>query len=92
MKESFIELHKEGPLTLEKLKGAGISWSEVFDELPITIQNSNLAKALLAQVQPAYASHSDFKDLQLGSGPLLHKSLDYMNEYLDEVVAEQQKV
>ena len=92
LKETFIELYKAGPLTVEKLKEASISWSEVFEELPITIQNSNLAKAVLATIQPSAASHSEFKELQLGSGSVLHKSLDYMNEFLDEVVAEQQKV
>lgn len=92
LKESFIDLHRAGPLTLEKLKEANISWTGVFEELPITIEHSNLAKAVLAQIQPSFAGNSEFKELQLGTGPVLHKSLDFMNEYLDEVVAEQQKV
>ena len=92
LKEAFIELFKAGPLTMEKLKEANVSWDQVFEELPIIIQNSNLAKAVLASIQPAAASTSDYKELQLGSGALLYKSLDFMNEFLDDVVAEQQKV
>lgn len=93
LREGFIELYKAGPLTMEKLKGANIAWDDVFEELPIRIQNGNLAKALLAHIEPNTASQQhDFKELQLGSGPMLLKTLDFMNEFLDETVAEQQKV
>lgn len=92
LKDGFIELYKAGPLTIEKLRTANVAWHDVFEELPIKIQNGNLAKAILAQIEPAAASQqSDFKDLRLGSGPMLLKSLDFMNEFLDDAVAEQQK-
>lgn len=93
LKDAFIELYKAGPLTVEKLKLANLAWSDVFEELPVRIQNSTLAKAMLAQIEPATATQQpDFRDLLLGSGPMLLKSLDFMNELLDEVIAEQQKV
>ena len=77
---------------MDKLKLANLAWSDVFEELPVRIQNSTLAKAMLAHIEPATAAQQpDFKDLQLGPGPMLLKSLDFMNEFLDEVVAEQQK-
>ena len=93
LKDGFIELYKAGPLTMEKLKAANVAWHDVFEELPIKIQNGNLAKALLAHMEPAFASQqSDFKELRIGSGPMLLKNLDFMNEFLDDTVAEQQKV
>lgn len=93
LKDVFIELYKAGPLTMEKLKTANLAWNDVFEELPIHIQNSTLAKALLSQLEPAAPSKQpDCKNLQLGPGPMLLKALDFMNEFLDEVVSEQQKV
>jgi hypothetical protein len=50
-------------------------------------------RALLATIEPSQASQApEFKELQLGSGPMLLKTLDFMNEFLDDTVAEQQKV
>ena len=93
LKETFIELYKTGSLTIEKLKAASLAWNDVFEELPIRIQNSNLATALLAHIEPTPGSQqSDFQELALGTGPMLLKTLDFMNEFLDDVVAEQQKV
>ena len=93
LKETFIELYKNGSLTMEKLKAASLAWNDVFEELPIRIQNSNLAMALLAHIEPTPGSQqSDFQELALGTGPMLLKTLDFMNEFLDDVVAEQQKV
>ena len=78
---------------MEKLKAANVAWHDVFEELPIKIQNGNLAKAVLAHIEAAPATQqSDFRELQLGSGPMLLKTLDFMNEFLDDTVAEQQKV
>jgi len=93
LRERFIEVYKAGPLTMEKLKAANLAWNDVFEELPIRIQNGNLARALLASIEPSQASQTpDFGELQLGSGPMLLKTLDFMNEFLDDTVAEQQKV
>jgi hypothetical protein len=44
LRENFIELYKAGPLTIEKLKAANLAWNDVFEELPIRIQNGNLAR------------------------------------------------
>ena len=44
LREKFIEVYKAGPLTMEKLKTANLAWNDVFEELPIRIQNGNLAR------------------------------------------------
>lgn len=45
LRERFIEVYKAGPLTMEKLKAANLAWNDVFEELPIRIQNGNLARS-----------------------------------------------
>lgn len=54
LKDGFMELYKSkgGPgLTADKLKAASIGWADIFEEIPVSVQNSNLVSALMAQVR-----------------------------------------
>ena len=86
-------MYKEGALTGEKMREAAISWKDVFDEIPINVHSSPLATALLHSIEPNTVPDSrDFARLDLSVGPLLQKNLEFLNDCLDDVVAEQQKV
>jgi len=86
-------VYKEGALTGEKMREAAISWKDVFDEIPINVHSSPLATALLHTIQPnTIADGRDFARLDLSVGPLLEKNLEFLNDCLDDVVSEQQKV
>lgn len=75
------------------MREAAISWKDVFDEIPINVHSSPLATALLHTVEPnTVADGRDFARLDLSVGPLLEKNLEFLNDCLDDVVAEQQKV
>ena len=75
------------------MREAAISWKDVFDEIPINVHSSSLATALLHTVEPnTIADGRDFARLDLSVGPLLEKNLEFLNDCLDDVVAEQQKV
>jgi C-terminal region of eIF3h len=59
LKDGFMELYKgKGApgLTADKLKGAGIGWTDIFEEIPVSVQNSNLVCALMAQVRETESS------------------------------------
>ena len=93
LQDAFIELYKAGSITMEKLKAANVTWHDVFEDIPIRIQSSALVSALMAHIVPDTPGlQSEFDKLSLGAGPLLEKNLDFMNECLDDVVQEQQKV
>ena len=86
-------MYKEGNLTTEKLREAAVAWKDVFEEIPIHVRNSPLATALMASIEPdTVADTKDFERLQLGVRPLLEKNLEFLNDCLDDIVAEQQKV
>ena len=86
-------MYKEGNLTTEKLREAAVAWKDVFEEIPIHVRNSPLATALMASIEPdAVADTKDFERLHLGVRPLLEKNLEFLNDCLDDIVAEQQKV
>lgn len=93
LKDSFMEVYKGGKFTVEAMKAAGVSWKDVFQEIPIHIHNSSLATALMGQLKPtAPAQQCDFDRLQLSAAPLLEKNLEFINDCLDDMVAEQGKV
>jgi translation initiation factor 3 subunit H len=78
---------------MEKLRDAGVSWKDVFDEIPIMVKNSSLGVALTASVESdTPIDHRDTNRLSVGVRPLLEKSLEFLNDCLDDIVAEQQKV
>lgn len=86
-------MYKEGNLTTEKLREAAVAWKDVFEEIPINIRNSPLATALVASIEAdAVADTRDFERLNMGVGPLLEKNLEFLNDCMDDIVAEQQKV
>jgi len=93
LKDKFMEVYKTGNLTVEAMRTANVTWRDVFEEIPIYVHNSSLATALMAQLSPtAPALQCDFDRLTLSSEPLLEKNVEFVNECLDDMVAEQNKV
>ena len=91
--QAVAQVYKEGGLTGEKMREAAISWKDVFDEIPINVHSSPLATALLHSIEPdTVADSRDSARLDLSVGPLLEKNLEFLNDCMDDIVAEQQKV
>jgi len=84
-----------------KLKASGknefIDPKNIFEELPITLSNPSLVKALLYDV--ADGRHGDYDDkldctfdrLDLGTNPYLEKHLEFLCNWVDDLAAEQHK-
>jgi translation initiation factor 3 subunit H len=91
--DSFVAAYREGALTIEKIRLKGLSWRDVFVEIPISIHNSPMAVALMTEMEaPSVCSQIDFDRLGLGVTPLLEKNLDFLNECLDDLLSEQNKL
>jgi hypothetical protein len=41
-----------GSLTIEKIRAKGLSWRDVFVEIPIIVHNSPMAAAVAAEIAP----------------------------------------
>lgn len=62
-------------------------------EVPIKIHNSSLAQALIADLNPAAgATAGDLERLSLGNAAYLSKTMGNLNECMDDLLNEQQKV
>lgn len=62
-------------LTAEKLKAAGIGWGDCFQEIPVSIQNSALVTALMAQVIGGLSDCLTDRDLEIMNEIPIHMSV-----------------
>ncbi|CAD7700775.1 unnamed protein product [Ostreobium quekettii] len=94
LKDSFIELYKANSApTAEVLAAQGLSWHNIFQEVPITIQNSSLVSALVTQLDPDEAMLEDDVDrLSLSTTGFLEQNMSFLGECMDDLVQEHRKV
>lgn len=94
LKDSFITNYKgDGVLTTEKVKTGNITWKEIFEEIPVNLQNTPLATAMLAEIEPpTVIKQIDVDKLNLSVLPTLERNLEFVTDCLDDSVMEQQKV
>ncbi len=98
--DSFVQAYNEssGQLTVEKIKAKGITWQDVFVEIPVKIHNSALAVAVAHEIMGGASSDCtfmnqlDFDRLAVDASPLLHDSMTSLNECIDDLNAEQHKL
>ena len=80
-------------LTGCELQAANLAYTDIFEQIPIRVRNSALARALLSSIQPEKAvASSAAQRLAIDSGASLERNLTSLNELLDDVMGEQQKV
>jgi len=90
--QSFMELYKSQSFTKESLAKANVTFNEVFEEIPIKIANSGLARAFLQELEETGSVDYEFERLNLSTNPFLEKNLEFLIECLDDLGAEQSKL
>ena len=97
LSEKFLELYKDGSVTVEGLDSSMLTWNEIFEEIPITVRNSVLVEAMMSDLadvgagpqQPPAATQDDYDRLDVSTDPFLMKNLDYLIESVDDYQREQ---
>jgi len=91
--QSFMELYKTQSFTKDSLTKGNITFENIFEEIPITIHNSQLVNAFLYDLQEqAIVESCDFDRLDLSTNSFLERNLEYMIDSMDELGAEQSKL
>eukprot|EP01119_Soliformovum_irregulare_P019797 TRINITY_DN633_c0_g1_i1.p1 TRINITY_DN633_c0_g1~~TRINITY_DN633_c0_g1_i1.p1 ORF type:complete len:336 (-),score=88.44 TRINITY_DN633_c0_g1_i1:118-1125(-) len=88
---TFMQVWKDKTFTKESLIKAKVSFKDIFEEIPVVIQNSTLAKCFLFEAEEQKALNVDLSVLNLASNPFLERSLDFLNDGLDDLAQEQNK-
>jgi len=93
LKDSFMEVYRAGDLSSETLTKSGITWQDIFQEIPVSISNPTLHATLVQQLETdTSANQADFDRLVLSTNPYLEKNLEFMTECLDDLQTESQKL
>jgi len=88
----FMKLYKEQDFTRENLLAASKTHANVFEEIPIKIQNTALANALLYELESReVVEKSDAARLVVPSTQLLEKSMELLIEESEELTNEHYK-
>ena len=93
--DSFMEVYRTtsyADFTAARLADKSLSWTDIFQEIPVTVCSSALASAMLAVCAPqTHASQGDLDQLGLSFNPFLERNLEFLNECMDDLQAESQK-
>jgi translation initiation factor 3 subunit H len=90
--DSFMELYRTQNFTGEKLREKNMSWTSIFEEIPVKISNSSLVSSVMTELETdAPATQSDFDRLLLSTNPFYEKNLEFLIECMDDLGMEQQK-
>jgi len=93
----FMELYKKQVFTKDSLSKSKISYQDVFEEVPVTIQSSPLVSAFLFELESSarsdkFDSSTERLHLGLGSAGLLEKSMAFLMECVDDLSQEHGKL
>eukprot|EP00218_Dolichomastix_sp_CCMP3274_P013735 CAMPEP_0170143702 /NCGR_PEP_ID=MMETSP0033_2-20121228/12600_1 /TAXON_ID=195969 /ORGANISM="Dolichomastix tenuilepis, Strain CCMP3274" /LENGTH=337 /DNA_ID=CAMNT_0010380169 /DNA_START=10 /DNA_END=1023 /DNA_ORIENTATION=+ len=91
--EKFMDLYRDTDFTAERVLEKGLSWGDIFQEIPVTISNSALVSALMGQLAPeAPATQADYDRVGLSADGLLEKNMEFLTECMDDLQMEQQRL
>jgi len=89
--QPFMDLYKQQNFTKESVEEAGITFSDIFEKIPIKIHNSYLINALLYDMKDQDSTSAHFERLNLSTNPFLEKNLEFLTDCLDDLASEQSK-
>merc|ERR1719322_789605 len=89
----LMDLYRSGEkvFTPEGLAKKGVSYNNLFEEVPVIIKNSNLASTLLCEIEDMSNITDTDSFLSLATGSYLEKSVQLLMEGVDELCQDAQK-
>lgn len=91
--DSFMSVYRTTDFTAAQILEKGLGWNSVFQEIPLTVTNSALVSALLADLTADTAfTQADLDTLSLSTNPFLEKNLEFLIDCMEDLQGESQKV
>ena len=92
--DAFMDTYRNTDFTSAQIAERNLPWNDIFTEIPVTVTSSALAGAVLSLTSGAgaMAGQADFDQLGLSTNPFLEKNLEFLNECMDDLASEGQKV
>ena len=89
-----MDTYRNTDFTSAQIAERNLPWNDIFTEIPVTVTSSALAGAVLSLTSGAgaMAGQADYDQLGLSTNPFLEKNLEFLNECMDDLASEGQKV
>lgn len=91
LSDKFFKFYSQGQFTHKNFSKAGMSYQDIFEELPIKVHNSHLIHAYLFELKESKTMSTEADRLQLGNQLLMTKHAQEMGTCIDEFAQEQTK-
>eukprot|EP00658_Telonema_sp_P-2_P000115 TRINITY_DN10039_c0_g1_i6.p1 TRINITY_DN10039_c0_g1~~TRINITY_DN10039_c0_g1_i6.p1 ORF type:complete len:254 (-),score=77.33 TRINITY_DN10039_c0_g1_i6:184-945(-) len=86
LSNEFMTLYKSQEFTLDSLSKSGLSWEDIFEQIPVTVTNSHLIKGWLLQTPPRQpACPTQMYAKKADKEPFLEKNFECMIESIDQL-------
>jgi len=91
--DQFMKLFQDRDFSHEVLTASGMTYAEIFEEIPIKIHNSSLINALMFELESRdVVPRPEHSRLEMSSGQLLEKNLEFLIDESEEMISEQHKL
>merc|ERR1711976_328585 len=81
----MMKLYMEGDFTPDSVKGSGISFESMFEEVPVVVKNSHLVNTLLCELEEMSPSENQHNFLDLATGTVLEKNVQLLIDSVDDL-------
>lgn len=91
LSQKFMKLKARDSFTREKIAEVGLSFDEIYEEIPVEIVNTGLLRALIWQMQESSTIEPSFASFDLSSNAFLEKNLSMLLDAVGNLQQEQTK-
>ncbi|KAJ8306310.1 hypothetical protein KUTeg_016855 [Tegillarca granosa] len=84
----MMDFYRDGDFTPESLRSSEMSFSRMFEEIPIVLKTSHLANSLLCELEGATGSEPKYNFLDLATSSMLEKNLRQLMDCVDDVAVD----
>jgi len=91
LSRSFMDLYRSQSFSKESVTKHNVTFSNIFEEVPVKIRNSPLTSALLLQLEESGSLRSNTEVLSLATNSFVEKNMEILNDSFDELSNEQTK-
>jgi len=88
----FMDMYKDQDFSVAKVKGAKLDYAGIFEEVPVVVKSSSLARMLMSQLDVEMPLEDNFDRLDLSTNSYLEKNVRQLMTSVSELSAEQQKL
>lgn len=90
--QKFMDMYKDSNFSVERVKSEKLQYNTIFEEVPVEVKSSSLARMLLNELEAEVPLEENFDRLDLSTNSYLEKNLRQLMSSVEDLSTEQQKL